>query len=305
VECLFSLEIMSISQKPTHHFTVDVEEYFQVSALAPYVPRSRWGTMPGRVELGVRILLDLLSEHGVMGTFFVLGWIADRTPGLVREIAARGHEVASHGSDHRRVTDLSRSQFRESVRSSKLILEEITGRPVFGYRAPNFSIVRGGEWALETLVEEGYRYDSSLFPVRRRGSGFIGGERNAHRLQLDAGPLDEVPPATIRVGSAILPAGGGAYFRHLPYAIVRAGLKAAEDHGVAGTFYIHPWELDPNQPRIATSLGTRLRHYGGLRRTAPRLKRLLTEFHFQPIAVSLGLDYLARNSPDLPAAAGE
>jgi polysaccharide deacetylase family protein (PEP-CTERM system associated) len=296
---------MSDPQKPMHHFTVDVEEYFQVAALAPYIPRTRWETIPARVELGVHILLDLLSEHGAAGTFFVLGWIAERSPGLVREIAERGHEVASHGSDHRHVTDLTRAEFRESVRNSKRILEDVTGQMVLGYRAPNFSIVRGNEWALEILVEEHYRYDSSLFPVRRRRSGFVGGKRDPHRLQLDAGPLEEVPPATLQIGRAVLPAGGGAYFRHLPYWFVRSALKSAERRGAPGTFYIHPWELDPAQPRIETSVKTRLRHYGGLERTLPRLERLLGEFRFQPIAASLGLEYLRAAPALMPAIAGE
>lgn len=292
------------SPKHAHHFTVDVEEYFQVSALAPYIPRSRWEVMPGRVDVGVRILLDMLSEHGVLGTFFVLGWIAQRAPRLVQEIAERGHEIASHGSDHRPVTDLNRAQFRDSVRSSKSILEDVTARPVFGYRAPNFSIVRGTEWALEILVEEGYRYDSSLFPVRRKRSGFVGGERDPHRLEFDAGAIDEMPPATIQIGNVVLAAGGGAYFRHLPYAVVRTALRAAERRGAAGTFYIHPWELDPAQPRVATTWRTRLRHYGGLSRTAPRLERLLAEFRFQPITTTLGLDRLIPNSSEISAASG-
>src|SRR3954471_12331971 len=168
----------------THHFTVDVEEYFQVSALAPYSPRSSWDSIPTRVDLGVHRLLDLLSEHDAVGTFFVLGWIAERKADLVREIRARGHEVASHGSDHAKVTDITPNQFRESVRSSKAILEDITGDRVFGYRAPSFSIVRGTEWALEILLEEGYRYDSSLFPIRRSGYGFVGGKRDPHSLEL-------------------------------------------------------------------------------------------------------------------------
>lgn len=298
---------MTSSRFPPHHFTVDVEEYFQVAALSPYIPRTRWDAMPRRAEVGVRVLLDLLSTHNTFATFFVLGWIGEQAPWLVREIAERGHEIGSHGSDHRRVTDLTRTEFRESVRSSKAILEEITGRPVFGYRAPNFSILRGGEWALETLVEEGYHYDSSLFPVRRKRSGFVGGERDIHHLELDAGSLDEVPPATIRIAWSVLPAAGGAYFRHLPYGLVRAALRAAERRGAAGTFYIHPWELDVAQPRIATSLKTRLRHYGGLERTAPRLRRLLSEFKFQPIATTLGLDYLTsiRRHTDRPSAVNE
>jgi polysaccharide deacetylase family protein (PEP-CTERM system associated) len=277
------------SRKPVvHHFTVDVEEYFQVLALEPYVARSEWETIPRRLEIGLRVLLDLLSEHETHGTFFVLGWVAQRAPELVREIAERGHEIASHGSDHRRVTTLTRDEFRESVRSSKTILEDITGHAVFGYRAPNFSIVRGGEWALEILLDEGYRYDSSLFPGRRGGSGFVGGKRDPHRLELASGTLHEIPPATLRLGRAVLPAGGGAYFRHLPYKFVASALLSAEHRGVPGTFYIHPWELDADQPRISAPFLTRLRHYGGLARTAPRLKRLLSSFRFQPIAATLG-----------------
>jgi polysaccharide deacetylase family protein (PEP-CTERM system associated) len=271
-----------------HHFTVDVEEYFQVLALEPYVARSKWDVIPSRLELGVHLLLDLLSEHHARATFFVLGWIAERRPELVREIAERGHEIASHGSNHERVTTLTRDEFRESVRSSKRSLEEITGRAVVGYRAPNFSIVRGGEWALEILLEEEYRYDSSLFPVRRKGSGFIGGERDPHCLNLASGTLYEVPPATLQIGRAVLPAGGGAYLRHLPYALVHSALRSAERRGAPGTIYIHPWELDVDQPRIETPLLTAARHYGGLSRTAPRVKRLLSSFRFQPIAATLG-----------------
>jgi polysaccharide deacetylase family protein (PEP-CTERM system associated) len=280
-----------LKSKPVlHHFTVDVEEYFQVLALEPHVARSRWEVIPRRVEIGVRLLLDLLSENNSHGTFFVLGWIAERSPELVREIAERGHEVASHGANHERVTTLTRDEFRESVRSSKRVLEDITSRSVIGYRAPNFSIVRGGEWALEILVEEGYRYDSSLFPVRRSGSGFVGGQRDPHRLQLRSGTLHEIPPATLKIGGGVFPAGGGAYLRHLPYALVHSALRSAERRGVPGTFYIHPWELDPAQPRIRAPFHTRLRHYGGLARTAPRVRRLLSTFRFQPIAVTLGYD---------------
>lgn len=281
---------MSTLRKPVvHHFTVDVEEYFQVLALEPYVPRSRWDSITRRVEVGVHLLLDLLSKHDAHATFFILGWIAEREPDLVREIAERGHEVASHGSDHRRVTTITMDEFRESVRSSKRILEDITARPVFGYRAPSFSIPRGAEWALEILLEENYRYDSSLFPVRRKGYGFVGGKRDPHRLKLAAGFIVEVPPVTLKIGAAVFPAGGGAYFRHLPYALVESALLSAERRGVPGTFYIHPWEVDSNQPRLRTSFLTGMRHYGGLTRTVPRLERLLSSFRFQPIAATLGL----------------
>lgn len=281
---------MEFSAKPIfHHFTVDVEEYFQVSALEPYAPRVRWDQFPRRLEVGLRRLLDLLSEHDARATFFVLGWVAERSPELVREIIERGHEVASHGSDHKRVTTLTPDQFRDSVRSSKHLLEDVTGKEVFGYRAPSFSIIRGGEWALDILLEEKYRYDSSLFPVQRQGYGFVGGGRDPYELQLASGTLHEIPPATLNLGSAVLPAAGGAYFRHLPYALVHSALVSAEQRGEPGTFYIHPWELDPGQPRLSVPILTRVRHYGGLTRTVPRLRRLLSRFRFQPIAATLGL----------------
>ncbi len=273
-----------------HHFTVDVEEYFQVSAMEPHVPRARWDSIPGRMEAGTRQLLEMLAEHGARGTFFVLGWIAERHPALVRDIAAAGHEVASHGWGHRRVTHLTPEQFRRSVRASREVLEDLAGAPVLGYRAPSFSIAAGCEWALDVLLEEGYRYDSSRFPIRRRGYGFAGGGRDPHWLEREAGRLGEVPPATLRVGGSNLPAGGGAYFRLFPYALVRAAFREAERRGAPATFYIHPWELDPEQPRIPVPLTTRIRHYGGLRRTVPRLRKLLGEFRFQPIARTLELE---------------
>jgi polysaccharide deacetylase family protein (PEP-CTERM system associated) len=273
-----------------HHFTVDVEEYFQVSALAPHISRQNWDVIPSRVALGVNLLLDLLSRHDTRGTFFVLGWVAERAPRLVREIAERGHEIASHGSDHQLVTSLTWDEFRDSVRSSKRALEDLTGRPVYGYRAPSFSIMRGSEWALDILAEEGYRYDSSLFPVRRKGSGFVGGERDPYQMELDSGRLYEVPPATLQIGTKVIPAGGGAYFRHLPYAFVHSALASAERRGVPGTFYIHPWELDLDQPRVGAPFLTTLRHYGGLNRTLPRLERLFSRFAFQPIVTTLGLN---------------
>lgn len=270
-----------------HHFTVDVEESFQVSAMIPYVARTEWPAYPSRVDKGVDILLELLRSNDAQGTFFVLGWIADRHPDLVRRIASEGHEIASHGWGHERVTELTLEEFRESVRSSKATLEDITGRAVKGYRAPSFSIVRGGEWALDVLLEEGYAYDSSLYPVRRDGYGYADGLRDPHVLTRTAGSLVEFPPATRRIGLRILPAGGGAYFRHLPYALVSSALKEAETRGAPATFYIHPWELDHEQPRIAVPFLTRMRHYGGMRRTVPRLRRMLRAFRFQAIATTL------------------
>jgi polysaccharide deacetylase family protein (PEP-CTERM system associated) len=273
-----------------HHCTIDVEEYFQVSALEPHVPRSQWDAMESRLVEGMGRLMDVMAETDTRGTFFVLGIVAEKHPDMVRELSAAGHEIASHGWDHRRVWDLSPDEFRSQARKSRACLEEISGKPVLGYRAPSFSIVRGGEWALEILVEEGYRYDSSLYPVRRPGYGYRGGSRCVHTLELSAGPLVEVPPATFRIAGANFPAGGGGTFRHLPYRFTRAAFRQHQSGAdrAPATFYLHPWELDPDQPRVpGLSWLTRMRHYGGLERTEGRLRRLLKHFRFQPIADTL------------------
>lgn len=271
-----------------HHFTVDVEEYFQVNAFERWVPRSSWSNYESRLERSMDRLLELLAERGVRGTMFILGWIASRHGRLVRELAAAGHEIASHGWDHRRVTELGPAEFRESVRRTKCLLEDLTGSPVLGYRAPSFSIVHGREWALDLLLDEGHIYDSSLFPIRRPGYGYAGGGRDPHWLDRGAARLLEVPPATVRLWNATLPAGGGGYLRLFPLALVRSAFVEAERRGVPATFYIHPWELDPEQPRLSVPWRVRVRHYGGLKRTAGRIKELLAEFRFRPIAESIG-----------------
>ncbi|HEU4570782.1 MAG TPA: XrtA system polysaccharide deacetylase [Gemmatimonadales bacterium] len=272
-----------------HHFTVDVEEYFQVSALERVVDRAAWEAHPSRVAASVHALLDLLAAADARGTFFVLGWVAERQPALVRAIAAAGHELASHGYDHRRITDTDAAAFRASVRRTREALEQLGGAPVRGFRAPSYSIVPGREWALDVLIEEGYTYDSSLFPVRRPGGayGYPDAPADPYWLTRAAGRLAELPPATLSLGGWRLPAGGGAYFRVLPYALTRAALRACERRGVPGTFYIHPWELDPGQPRLPVSWLTRLRHYTGLAGTQARLARLLREFRFTTMAESV------------------
>ncbi len=279
----------SVTRRGTaaHHFTVDVEEYFQVSAFEQYICRSAWDGYESRVRRGIDVLLRLLDDSGCRGTFFVLGWVARRHPQVVQAVAEVGHEIASHGWDHRRVTERTEMEFRESVRSSKTILEDMTGRPVLGFRAPSFSIVRGGEWALDILIEEGYKYDSSLFPVRRRGYGYPMGGRDPYLLVRPAGRLAEVPPATLRIGPMNIPAAGGAYFRILPYALCRAALKASERRKAPATFYVHPWEVDPEQPRVSVSRFTAFRHYTGLAATTDRLRRLMCEFKFQPVATTV------------------
>lgn len=269
-----------------HHFTIDLEEYFQVSAFEGRVARADWERLESRVGAQTTLLLELLARHEARATFFVLGWLAERQGGLIETIAQAGHEIASHGWDHVRVTHQTPKRFRDSVRRSKRVLEEITRTPVVGFRAPSFSIVPGREWALDVLIDEGYGYDSSLFPVRRPGAGYgyPKGRPDPHWLERPSGRLAEFPPSTVKWCGLRLPAAGGAYFRLFPYAVTRAALQQCERRGVSGTFYIHPWEVDPGQPRFAVPWSTRLRHYGGLRDTTRRLDRLLSEFQFTTIA---------------------
>ena len=282
-----------------HYFTIDLEEYFQVGAFRGFVSPSDWDRFESRVGGQVEQLLDLLAQHDARATFFVVGWVADRQRQLIRTIARAGHEIASHSWDHARVTDQTPAQFRSSIRRTKQLLESISGARVLGFRAPNYSIVPGTEWALDLLIEEGYEYDSSLFPIRRPGGyGYASAASDPHWLTRAGGRLRELPPATLRAAGLRLPAGGGAYFRLLPYALVQSALRQCERRGVPGTFYIHPWEIDPDQPRFAVPRLTRLRHYGGLRRAAPRLRRLLTEFRFTSIRDGAGL--WARTAPAIP-----
>lgn len=270
-----------------HLFTVDVEEYFHAAALASAAPVERWISMESRVERGVDSLLEMMDAHGARGTFFTLGWVAERQPWLVRRIADAGHEVASHGWAHQRVTEMGPRELRADLRRSRRALEDACGQAVLGFRAPNFSILRGWQWALDVLLDEGYAYDSSLFPSRTRG--LEDHPPRPHVVHRTGGDLLEVPLACATVAGVDVPSGGGAWFRLLPYALTRRALRQAEERGAPGMFYIHPWELDADQPRLAVSVAQRLRHYGGLGRTAARLNRLLTEFRFTSIRDGLGV----------------
>lgn len=274
----------SSGREITHFFTVDVEEYFQVKALESVVSRDSWLTHPSRVAQSVDELLETLARYDTHGTFFVLGWLAKHRPQVVRSIAAGGHEIASHGFAHERVTELSHASFREDLRSSRKALEDVTGNAVLGYRAPSFSIVPGCEWAFDALIEEGYRYDSSLFPIRRPGYGYPDAPRECHTIQRPAGRLAEFPLATTRVLGYQIPAAGGGYLRQLPLGVIRRAFREASARRGPATFYIHPWEIDPAQPRLPVSQLNRIRHYRGLSGTLSRIEQLLAEFRFGTIA---------------------
>ena len=273
--------------QPSHFFTVDVEEYFQVRALRSAVPREDWASRPSRVEKSVDELLECLNRYRHRGTFFVLGWIARRYPGLVRTIADAGHEIASHGFWHERVVDQNPDRLLEDVRSSKDELEDITGVRVLGYRAPSFSIVPGFEWAFDVLIEAGYRYDSSLFPVRRRSYGYPSAPRAPHFIHRPGGRLAEFPLATTKILNCSVPAAGGGYLRQFPLSVIRRAFREASERGESATFYIHPWEIDPGQPKLAVSPLNTMRHYRGLETALYRMEQLLEEFSFGTIASHL------------------
>jgi polysaccharide deacetylase family protein (PEP-CTERM system associated) len=270
--------------RTSHFFTVDVEEYFQVQALESAVSREEWGSRPSRVADSIDSLLATLDRYSATGTFFVLGWIAKHRPEVVLAIAAAGHEIASHGFWHKRVTALDRETFREDVRASRLALEDLIGAEVVGYRAPSFSIIPGCEWAFDVLIEEGYKYDSSLFPIRRRGYGYPNALRFPHVIQRSGGRIAEFPLATTSILRFSVPAAGGGYLRQFPLAIIRRAFREASKRSEPATFYIHPWEIDPGQPRLPVSAINRLRHYRGLGGTLGRIDDLLEEFSFGTIA---------------------
>jgi polysaccharide deacetylase family protein (PEP-CTERM system associated) len=258
--------------------TIDVEDYFQVSALAPYIARAEWDRRECRVERNVERILSLLDERGVKATFFTLGWIAERHPRLVRRIAGAGHEVASHGYGHQRASDLDEKALFADVDTAKKLLEDLSGQPVKGYRAPSFSIGEKNPWAFDCLERAGYLYSSSVYPIRHDHYGLPDAPRFAHKR---AG-LIEIPPTTVRICGRNWPASGGGYFRLLPYAVSRRLLERVNRHdGQAALFYFHPWEIDHEQPRIpGIDLKTRFRHYLNLRRMEGRIRRLLGDFRW-------------------------
>lgn len=275
-----------VSAKPRiiNALTVDVEEYFHPNAMDGVVSSSAWDALPSRVEASTHRVLDLLAAHDVRATFFLLGWVAERSPQLVAEIARRGHEVACHGFAHRLVYRLGPQQFRDDVARARERLEDLIGQPVTGFRAASYSIVAGTEWALDVLIEQGFAYDSSIFPIRHDLYGIPTFSRLPVRVRRPAGEILEIPPSTIRLLGRNWPVAGGGYLRLLPYWVTRWAIRHLNEHEqVPGMVYVHPWELDPGQPRLAASRRARFRQYTNLRRTEPRLRRLLREFRFAPI----------------------
>ena len=261
--------------------TVDVEDYFQVSAMEPYVERSDWERTPLRVERNTEQVLQLFSDAGVKATFFTLGWVAERCPALIQRIVAEGHELASHGYEHTRAHKQSPAQFAADVRKTKTMLEQLGGVAVTGYRAASYSITRANLWALDELQAAGYRYSSSIYPVRHDLYGIPDAPRQPFR-PARATELLEIPVTTAQFGQRNVPAGGGGYFRLFPYALSRRLItRVNERDQMPAVFYFHPWEIDPAQPRPdRLDLRTRVRHYLNLNRMQTRLQRLLTDFRW-------------------------
>jgi polysaccharide deacetylase family protein (PEP-CTERM system associated) len=285
--------------------TVDVEDYFQVSAFEGQISRLHWDSFESRVCRNTERLLEMFDEANVTATFFVLGWVAERFPALVQRIAAEGHEIASHGYEHRLVYELTPAEFAADLRRAKMVLEDAAGRPVVGYRAPSYSITERSLWAFDVLIAEGYAYDASVFPIHHDRYGIPQSPRHPYRVHREGGALWELPGSTVRLGGQNFPIGGGGYFRLLPYGWTRRGIAAVnEREGKPVMFYLHPWEIDPGQPRLGGSFVSRLRHYRNLDKTESRLRKLLSEFEFgTAMAMLSGQGLMAGSTQASPAPA--
>jgi polysaccharide deacetylase family protein (PEP-CTERM system associated) len=273
-----------MAERIKNAMSIDVEDYFQVSAFAPHIRREDWDTLPCRVERNVDVILGLLDETNAKATFFTLGWIAERYPQVVRRIVDNGHELASHGYGHQRASDLTPEQFRDDITRAKHILEDLGSVAIRGYRAPSFSINRKNWWAVEELENAGYVYSSSIYPVRHDHYGMPDAPRFPHRPNGEAGIL-ELPPTTVPLMGRNWPAAGGGWFRLLPYSMSRWMLNRVNTEDRAPCmFYFHPWELDAGQPRQSgLSARTRFRHYVNLQRMPGRLRQLLTDFEWDRV----------------------
>ena len=285
-----------------NYLTIDVEDYFHVSAFENISPPETWGGRECRVERNTELILNILDEYNVKATFFVLGWVAERYPQLTKTIAAQGHEIASHGYLHQRVALQDRKTYRDDIRRGKKILENQTGVPVLGYRAPSYSITRKTSWAFDELMEAGFKYDSSIFPMRHdfygipdwpRFAGYAikNGEEWLESPVISEGQqgIRELPITTLKLGQRNLPIAGGGYFRLLPYAVTSWGLNRINKlEQQPFVFYLHPWEFDPQQPRMSgASAKSKFRHYLNLGKTESRFRRLLNDFEFMPIVDGL------------------
>ncbi len=288
-----SVPMTTAAKGVVNALSVDVEDYFHVSAFEECISREDWERLPSRVERNVERVLALFDRHGLKGTFFALGWVAERYPGLVRRIVAGGHELANHGYSHSRVQNQTAEQFREDVTRSKRMLEDIGGSPVLGYRAPSYSIGPDTLWALDVLEETGHRYSSSIYPIHHDLYGMPDAPRFSFRYRGNG--MLEIPISTVRLFGVNLPCGGGGYFRLLPYRVSRWALRRLNRReGQSSVFYFHPWELDPEQPRQKAKLKSRIRHYLNLSRMESRLDRLLSDFQWDRID-RLFLDSLERS----------
>jgi polysaccharide deacetylase family protein (PEP-CTERM system associated) len=265
--------------------TIDVEDYYMVSAFADIVRFEEWDTYESRVERNTYRILDVLDEHDVKATFFILGWVAERCSNLVRDIHASGHEVACHGYNHRLIYDQTPDQFREDVRKAKGILEDIIGSPVIGYRAASYSIVQETLWALDILIEEKFQYDSSIFPIHHDRYGLPGAERFPHVVRRKTGTLREFPPSTYRILGQNIPVAGGGYLRFFPLQVTKTAIRNINEREEKPViFYLHPWEIDTKQPRLRGRRLSKLRHYLNLGSTMPKLKKVLSEFKFKHLS---------------------
>jgi polysaccharide deacetylase family protein (PEP-CTERM system associated) len=274
--------LRSHAEETVNALTIDVEDYFQVSAFAPFIDRASWDAIPCRAEANVTRILAMLDQHGAKATFFTLGWVAERYPAIVRAIVAQGHELASHGYGHQRASDLTPAEFTADIVRAKSLLEDIGGVAVRGYRAPSFSINQDNLWALDCIREAGYAYSSSIYPVKHDHYGMPNAPRFAYASLPD---LVEVPPTTVDLFNRNWPAAGGGWFRLLPYAMSRWLIQRVNRvDGEACMFYFHPWEVDPLQPRVpGIDAKTRFRHYVNLDRMQARLERLLQDFRWDRV----------------------
>jgi polysaccharide deacetylase family protein (PEP-CTERM system associated) len=265
--------------------TIDVEDYYMVSTFTDVVKFKEWHTHESRVEMSTRKVLKILDERGIKATFFVLGWVAEQYPSLVKEIDSLGHEIASHGYKHSLAYDLSKEEFRQDTTRAKKLLEDSTGKAVLGYRAASYSVTEKSLWVLDILAEEGFQYDSSIFPIRHDRYGLPSFDRFAKQVELNGSKsILEIPLSTVRLFGKNLPIAGGGYLRLLPIGLIKRGIRSINTREKQpAIIYLHPWELDPEQPKISGSVLSNFRHNVNLKRTESKLIELIEEFQFAPI----------------------